>query len=370
MKIPTDALVDNSARDASSPSRLDLNIARARIGLSVLAMLSLWVDPSGPGGLFGLTKTAAATLLSHLAYSVILLTVLSRRLAIAHLASISNLLDLFFAAAISFVALGESGPSNVFFVFAVIATAIRPGFKSTLATVIASVVLYEMVIAFSIGLTVATMMRPVYLAILGYLIGFVGQQRAIFEAQVRKLERREQRFTIARSLHDGYVQALAGVNLRLEACCGLLARGRVDDTLGELRDLQQGVAREYDGVRAYVRSLAGLIAEEAPEPSSDANPQCRLQAGFAGKSLTAEHLFQIMLEGLRNARRHGAARSVHINLAGAKDGLLLTIEDDGVGFHDTISKPWAIASRVTELGGHLTVTSRRGATLLTIEVPA
>jgi signal transduction histidine kinase len=214
------------------------------------------------------------------------------------------------------------------------------------------------------------MMRPVYLAILGYLIGFVGQQRAIFEAQVRELEKRDQRFTIARSLHDGYVQALAGVNLRLEACRGLLTRGRVEDTLGELRDLQEGVTREYDEVRAYVRSLAGLSENDAHERPFNVDPQCQLQASFVGNSLTGEELFQIMLEGLRNARRHGAARTVGIRLAGNSSRILLTIEDDGVGFPDTMSKPWALASRVAELGGHLTVTSRRGATRLTIEVPA
>jgi hypothetical protein len=31
-------------------------------------------------------------------------------------------------------------------------------------------------------------MRPVYLAITGYLIGFLGQQRINFEARVRELE--------------------------------------------------------------------------------------------------------------------------------------------------------------------------------------
>ena len=64
-------------------------------------------------------------------------------------------------------------------------------------------------------------MRAVYLAIAGYLIGFFSQQRALFEAEVRELETRAERQSIARSLHDGYVQALAGVNLRLETCRAL-----------------------------------------------------------------------------------------------------------------------------------------------------
>jgi signal transduction histidine kinase len=369
METPVDIGREKSELFSGDPRSLDLTIARARIALSLLAMLSLWVDPTTPGGLFRLTPAEAATLLAHLSYSVGLLAVLSRRAAIAHLASISIVLDLFFATAISYITLAQTGPSNVFFVFAIIAAASRPSLKPTIAAIIASVILYSLVVAISIGMSVDNMMRPVYLAILGYLIGFVGQQRAIFEAQVRELEKRAQRFTIARSLHDGYVQSLAGVNLRLETCRELLGRGRVAETLRELGELQFGVAHEYDGVRAYIRSLAGLDNRGMHELATEVDPRCRLQVTFAGRGLTGEHLLQMMLEGLRNARRHGTAHRVDINLSGANDGILLTIEDDGVGFADAATKPWAIASRVAELGGHLTVTSGRGATRLTIEMP-
>ncbi|MGO9264912.1 MAG: sensor histidine kinase [Candidatus Binataceae bacterium] len=368
MEIPVDVPGAKSAPVSGDPHSLDLNIARARIALSLLAMLSMWVDPTTPGGLFDLTRTETATLLAHLTYSIVLLVVLSRRVPLGNLSPIPNVLDLFFATVISFFTQGQSGPSNVFFVFAIIAAAIRPGLAPTIAAVVASVALYLIVIAFSVGLTLATMMRPVYLAILGYLIGFVGQQRALFEARVRELETRAQRFTIARSLHDGYVQALAGVNLRLETCRELLARGRVEETLGQLQELQKGVAREYDGVRAYIRSLAGLDEGAGREPSVVVDPRCRVQAAFAGRGLTGEHLLQMMLEGLRNARRHGTARQVEINLSGTDDRILLTIEDDGIGFTEAPTKPWAIASRVAELGGHLTVTSGGGATRLTIEM--
>lgn len=369
MKIMVDVRREKSEFLSGGPGSLDLNIARARIALSLLTMLSLWIDPTTPGGLFRLTRTEAATLLAHLSYSVGLLVVISRRVAIAQLASISNVLDLLFATAISYITLGQSGPSNAFFVFAIIAAAIRPSLRPTMAAVIASVILYSFVVAFSLGLTVDNMMRPVYLAILGYLIGFVGQQRAIFEARVRELEKRAQRFSIARSLHDGYVQSLAGVNLRLETCRELLARGRVPETLRELRELQFGVAHEYDGVRSYIRSLAGLGDKRTHELATEVDPRCRLQVSFAGRGLIGEHLLQMMLEGLRNARHHGTAHRVDINLGGAENGTLLTIEDDGVGFADAATKPWAIASRVAELGGHLTVTSGHGATRLTIEMP-
>jgi signal transduction histidine kinase len=53
---------------------------------------------------------------------------------------------------------------------------------------------------------------------------------------------------------------------------------------------------------------------------------------------------------------------------GLEGKLLITIDDDGVGFEDQASPPWAIASRVAELGGRLTV-NRNGSTRLQIEMP-
>jgi signal transduction histidine kinase len=101
----------------------------------------------------------------------------------------------------------------VFFVFAIVAAGIRPGPRPTIAATLFSVTLYLLVIAVSDAISNFYAMRAVYLAIAGYLIGFVGQQRAIFEAGVRELESRAERHLIARSLHDGYVQVLAGASI-------------------------------------------------------------------------------------------------------------------------------------------------------------
>jgi hypothetical protein len=69
-----------------------------------------------------------------------------------------------------------------------------------------------------------------------------------------KLRPRE---TIARSLHDGYLQALAAVNLRLEGCRDMLIGNELEPALAEIKEIQPGVTREYDEVQECVRSLAG-----------------------------------------------------------------------------------------------------------------
>ena len=348
---------------------LDVNVARARIVLSLVAMLSLYVDPTTAGGLFHLTGLALTTLLCHLAYSLTLYFAQGRVGTRKGLQAIATGLDLFFAAAVAVITEGQTSPSFVFFVFAIGAVGIRAGLRPTIAVTACSVTLYLLVIAFFDGLTSSYAMRAVYLAIAGYLIGFFGQQRTMFEMRARELESRAERHLIARSLHDGYVQALAGVNLRLETCRELLSRMRPADALAEITDLQVGVAREYDEVRSYIRALAGIApATQRDTRTAPSDPHLQVRAAFAGASAAGEQILQIMLEGLRNTRRHGMATRVTIDVAQTGNKLLITIDDDGVGFPDSNTPPWAIASRVAELGGHLSVNGD-GPTRLEIEMP-
>ena len=347
----------------------DLNIARGRIVLSMLAMLSLYIDPTTAGGLFHLSRYALIVLSCHFAYSAAVYLSLRRTPRGSRMAVLSTALDLVFATAIAFLTEGQTSPSYVFFVFAIVAAGIDGDFWATLAVTLCSVALYLIVIVFSDGVTHFYMMRAVYLAIAGYLIGFFAKQRAVFEATARELESKAERHTIARSLHDGYVQALAGMNLRLETCRELIVRKQPDDALSELTELQSGVAREYDAVRMYLRSLAGVEAPGSPEKlAAMCDPDLRIRATFDGTCAIGEHVLQIILEGVRNARRHSVADTVTINIKGEHERVTITIQDDGVGFDPSEALPWAIASRVAELGGELRI-SGEGPAHLEIVMP-
>jgi signal transduction histidine kinase len=314
---------------------LDLNVARARVLLSLLAMVSLYVDPTVAGGMFHLNTLALVTLLCHLAYSLSLYVALSRPIGAASLPAVSTPQDLIFATAVAFLTEGQTSPSYVFFVFAIIGVGIRAGLRRTIEVTLAGVALYLAVITVSEKMTSYYVMRAVYLAIAGYLIGFVGQQRREFEARMHELELAAERQTIARSLHDGYVQALAGVKLRLETCRELLTMGRTLDATAQLTELQVGVAREYDEVRGYIRSLAGVQDSNLRETTPVIrDPRLRMQAAFSTYGLGGEHILQIMLEGLRNARRHAMANLVSISAWETAEAVRITIDDDGVGFDD------------------------------------
>jgi signal transduction histidine kinase len=350
---------------------VDLNIARGRMVLSVLAMVSVYVDPTTAGGLFHLNVYAFGILLGHLAYSGAIYFTVRRSSAGIALSVATTALDLAFATAIAFLTEGETSPAYVFFVFAIIAAGVRSNLRATIAVTLGSVTLYLIVITFSAGMTNFYMMRAVYLAIAGYLIGFFGEQRTVFEARVREFESQAERHLIARSLHDGYVQALAGMNLRLETCRQLLIRKRDDNALEELSDLQTAVAREFDSVRVYIRSLAGTRTKSMAPTIAISDPRLALRASLSTSATVAEQILQIVLEGLRNAQRHANADTVTIDINATEEKITITIDDDGVGFAESPIPPWTIASRVTELGGHLSVinTNRDGAGRLEIEMP-
>jgi len=112
-------------------------------------------------------------------------------------------LDLLFATALAFVTEGRTSPSFVLFVFAIVAGGLGASLRDTVLTASCSVLLYILVIAFSNGLTSDYLMRAVYLAMAGFVIGFFGQQRANFETRLRALEDR------VRNLHP----ALASVRI-------------------------------------------------------------------------------------------------------------------------------------------------------------
>src|SRR5262245_32458587 len=361
----TEGRIPGKTRNAMNSSTFDMErgIARCRIFLSMTAIVASYVDPAEPlltrwlpltGGAFAIDRYALIVLLAHLAYSLTLAWAQGRALVPpARLPAIATCMDVLFGAAIVLVTEGATSLFYAFFAFAVLSAGLRSGLRAALAVTAVS-------IAFYMVLTLLTaqenhhfyVMRAAYLAITGYLVGYLGQERLNQEARLRRLEANMQRERIARSLHDGYAQALAGVNLRLETCQELFRRGRPADAMADLGELQTGVKREYDELRAYIRSLVALEAAPDPLDRHDA-PRFSVHADFSGAAPFVEQVLQIMLEGIRNVRRHASARSAAIDARTVAGELVLAIDDDGVGFPEGTEAPWSIASRVSEFGGEL-----------------
>jgi two-component system, NarL family, sensor histidine kinase YdfH len=211
-------------------------------------------------------------------------------------------------------------------------------------------------------------MRPVYLGITGYLVSYLGQQRLELQEQMRQLEIAAQRHRIARDLHDGYAQALAGINLRLESARRLLRTGGPSDVLADLTDLQDSVNREYDDLRRYARTLAGV---EVTETSTGGGPptQVSVRAEVSGPVELIDQVLSIAREGLHNVSRHALARTAVIAIRDDQSRVRIELDDDGVGFRTDVM-PWSIASRVKEVGGEIRIaTDGRAGAHLSITLP-
>jgi signal transduction histidine kinase len=223
---------------------------------------------------------------------------------------------------------------------------------------------------------------------LEFLLVLVGQAAAGFEAarlqaKAEEVAVLEERARIARDLHDGFIQALAGIDLRVEACRLHLQRdpARVPR---ELEDLQHAVDRGYREVRHYLTVLR-TASRQADDFGSTLD---RLAAEFSIRerlrvylsrppadpglpTATAYELTQIVREALHNAVRHGRATQAVVKLAARPSHVYLVVRDNGRGFtngrSDSIdadgflapaAAPWSIRERAAALGGSLRVWTR------------
>src|SRR5439155_1090152 len=209
-----------------------------------------------------------------------------------------------FGAVIALFAQGVSSPFYVFFAFAVIAAGARGGFRFGMGVTSVSIWVYlSLILVSTTGPTQlhTYIMGPAYLAIVGYLVAYLGRVRLNLESKLAALERAKERNEIARALHDGCVQTLAGTNLTLGSCQELVRRGRAGEALAALGELQASITREYDGLRTYIRELAD---HETAPPSFEFDTRFAVNAQFGGSGPLVEHVLQILLDGVRNVRRH------------------------------------------------------------------
>jgi len=224
---------------------------------------------------------------------------------------------------------------------------------------------------------------------LEFLLVIVSQAAAGFEA-VRLQEKAEEvavleeRARIARDLHDGFIQSLAGIDLRVEACRKLVERDPLRIPR-QLEELHQMVDRGYREVRHYLSvlrrasrqtdDLRATLDQLAAEFSIREHLHVDLELPDLDPALPAATIYelvQIVREALRNAVRHGRATAAVVRLVADSSQCHIMIRDNGRGFQNArgaidpdgflapAAAPWSIRDRATALGGDLRVRSRPG----------
>ena len=232
----------------TSMLRMEEQIGRCRIVLSLAAMLSVYIDPQTPllarsvsfvSGRFMIDGRLLAVMGAHLFYSIALYARSQQGMS-ARVRVATPWVDMLFAVVIAVMTEGVTSPAYPFLAFAVVTAGLLNGPRQATYITTVSLVLYIALLLVSTHEDADVyILRPIYLGITGYLLVYLGQQRLDVEERMRALEVAEQRHRIARDLHDGYAQALAGINLRLETAREQLGAGAADQVLADLTQLQR-----------------------------------------------------------------------------------------------------------------------------------
>jgi len=198
--------------------------------------------------------------------------------------------------------------------------------------------------------------------------------------QASDLERRR----IARDLHDGAVQDLAGISYSLAAAAEATSDPEAVGPLTEGADAARRSVRELRSllVEIYPPDLqrAGLAAALsdtlAQFPARGVSASLELPEGLDMPPAAEGLLFRVAQEALRNVLSHAQATSVEV-AAGRDDGIAwLSVRDDGRGFDAGGASEQSFGLRllrdlVEDAGGRFEVISAPGAgSFLRAEVPA
>jgi signal transduction histidine kinase len=212
-------------------------------------------------------------------------------------------------------------------------------------------------------------------------------------AQLLDLQDGERR-RIARDLHDGTVQSLAGIAINLERAQQAAQtdeRANLDGLLLEARDMLEQVTLE-------IRTLSYLLHPPMLEELGLEYVLPNYVEGFSRRSGIAVSLtiqptlgrlpreientfFRILQESLTNIHRHSGSRTAEIALFGDSRSAILEIKDQGSGIPDALSDSamafpsklgvgiGGMRERVRQLGGHLSITGHPEGTEIRVVLP-
>ena len=166
-------------------------------------------------------------------------------------------------------------------------------------------------------------------------------QRRLLTSLVSAQEAERRR--VASDVHDDSIQAMTTVGLRLAPLRRALSTD--EDALRNLGEAERSVSHSIDrlrrllfelhptgldlpgGLRAVLRAALGVLTEDVDlttrldyrlpdDPSSEARTIC----------------YRIVQEALANVRKHARAANLAISLEQADRGVLVRVQDDGIGF--------------------------------------
>jgi PAS domain S-box-containing protein len=229
----------------------------------------------------------------------------------------------------------------------------------------------------------------------GRVVQLVGANQDITTAKQAEQEHRRllgrlydlldgQHQRLAADLHDGHLQSLAAIGLRLDQAAVRLDRGDVGLVGGLLRSLRQETRDELVALRRTIttlrplvldrRGLAAAVEELATAIGVRAGlDACEVTVDLDGQPLdplVETALFRVAQQALANVDQHAEARRLKVALHRDGPQVVLVVEDDGRGFDPAHTQAVAdshgfgltcMRERLEAIGGQFTLQSKPGA---------
>lgn len=189
-----------------------------------------------------------------------------------------------------------------------------------------------------------------------------------------------ERSRVAAELHDGPIQRLTALAMRLELLANQVTRGEVEEAFASMHRVRDELSAEMHSLRSLMSSLRPTVVDERGLPFAleecarevldrtvTVNVECTADTPLPSRIETV--LYRIAREALLNAHQHAGARRVDIRLWQIGDELLLSVRDDGHGFDASgfargaagLPGLTSMLELAQSLGGDVRVTSGRGA---------
>ena len=378
----------------------DRLVAWLRVAFAGLAILVVqFVNPSRTA-LFPTLSLSSLWLFFLYSLALLYLTqqnkLMSKNMALA-----STGLDMAGIALIVFSTGGTRTPFFFYYSFPVLTASLRWGLKGSIPVAFAGVALYAIVRlslaaeAMAQPLAIDTIIiRSLYLILLGCVFGYLSdfekkqnQRLLALSKTAAEVATLEERRRIAIELHDGVLQSLATLLLRLEG-----ARKRLPETQLELneelrameefsrnsmKEIRRFLAGEIIGTFAH-GTLLERLREDAEFVRDGLGARVIVETEPEELQLPQEverELYYILKEGVTNVTKHSHASKVTIFIKKNDATVTGSLTDDGVGF-DAASNGdggfglTSMTNRIKKIGGELYVKSSPGVgTRISFAVP-
>jgi two-component system, NarL family, sensor histidine kinase DegS len=361
-------------------------LAWLRVGFAIVAIVVIQLNPSR---IAGFPLLAYLSFCSFLIYSLVVLYITTpERTYSKAFGFITTGLDLVWVSLIVFATGGTATPFFVYYFFPMITAASRYGVKGGLSAAIAGTVTYGFIRFYFdwedfLGLD-RFIVRSIYLFVLAYVFGFLSEFETKQNKKLLALSKTagevatlEERRRIARELHDGLLQSLATLILRLEACRRQFLespaeldrelRSIEEDTRSSMKTIRQFLAgketqlfppgmllEKFKDDLRFLRDGVGLRVTLETEPET-----------FSPPEVVEQDLYYVLREGLMNIIRHSHASRADVILKQTITEIEGSVRDDGIGFDPIAINARGVGlrsmrERVKRLGGELDIQSSPG----------